>query len=169
MELLDQVKEDLIRHEGYRSKVYLDHLGYKTIGIGRLIDYRKSAGLSKEEICHIFGPDADRIEFNEKLRKGTRRLSREHALYLLENDIQSIMARIDGKLHAFHSWPDGVKRALINMSFQLGLNGMLNFKNMLAAIRVGNYQEAADEALKSRWAAQTPERAQEVSGWIRWA
>jgi lysozyme len=43
------VIEQLTREEGKRRSAYQDHLGYWTIGVGRLIDARKGGGLSDEE------------------------------------------------------------------------------------------------------------------------
>ena len=40
----------LIKHEGYKSRVYKDHLGFDTIGIGFLV---KELDLTKEECMSI--------------------------------------------------------------------------------------------------------------------
>ena len=34
---IDQLREDLERDEGCVYKIYLDHLGYETFGIGHLV------------------------------------------------------------------------------------------------------------------------------------
>jgi lysozyme len=49
------------------------------------------------------------------------------------------------------------------MAFQLGTDGLLGFKNTLALIRDGKYAEAAEAMLQSKWATQTPERAQRLA------
>lgn len=139
MKLQDQVIKDLERMEGFIPHYYEDHLGFATIGIGRLIDKRRGGGISKKE-----------------------------AYYLLENDISRVSKELTINLSPwFSSAPEGVKRALINMCFQMGINGVLSFKNTLMLLRQGRYHEAADNALKSKWARQTPSRAQEVTNWIR--
>ncbi len=50
------------------------------------------------------------------------------------------------------------------MVFQLGETGVSKFKNMLKALKEGpDYQTAAIEMLDSRWAKQTPNRAEAMS------
>jgi len=62
---------------------------------------------------------------------------------------------------------DARKAVLLNMSFQLGITGLLKFKNTLAKIEAGDYQGAADNMLKSLWARQTPNRANRLAEQMR--
>ncbi|WP_376787674.1 hypothetical protein [Klebsiella aerogenes] len=63
---------------------------------------------------------------------------------------------------------DEVRRAaLVNMVFQLGATGVLGFKKMLQYLNNREYSLAADEALDSKWAVQTPARAKRVTEVIR--
>lgn len=48
---------------------------------------------------------------------------------------------------------------LIEMVFQLGINGVRKFVKMLDAIARNDFIGAANEMRNSRWAQQTPERA----------
>jgi len=57
--------------------------------------------------------------------------------------------------------------ALIAMAYQMGLDGLRGFKEMLAALATGAHETAAREALDSKWAAQTPARAQRTAEIIR--
>lgn len=57
--------------------------------------------------------------------------------------------------------------ALIDMAFNLGIVGLLKFQKMLAAIACGNYEQAADECLNSRYAKITGRRAERVAEVIR--
>jgi lysozyme len=54
-ELIRQLKGD----EGVVSHAYPDHLGYLTIGVGRLIDKRKGGGLRPDEISYLLNNDVD--------------------------------------------------------------------------------------------------------------
>jgi lysozyme len=57
----------------------------------------------------------------------------------------------------------GRRRAVMNMRHQMGLNGLLGFRKMIAAIGVGNYVAAAAAGLDSQWArTQSPARAVRV-------
>lgn len=69
-------------------------------------------------------------------------------------------------------WRDGrhpalVKNVLTEMVFQMGFRGVCGFKKMLAVLESGNYGEAAREMLDSRWARQTPRRAQALAAMVR--
>ena len=52
------------------------------------------------------------------------------------------------------------------MAYQLGVNGVGNFSKMLNALESGDRETAAIEALDSKWATQTPERAERVANMI---
>ena len=55
----------------------------------------------------------------------------------------------------------GPRRAvIISMLYQLGYSGVKGFKNMLYALYAGDYENAAKHMLDSKWAVQTPARAQ---------
>lgn len=53
--------------------------------------------------------------------------------------------------------------ALLDMAYQLGLGGLLNFKRMWAAIENKEWARACFEALDSKWAKQTPKRAEAIA------
>lgn len=128
----------LLHEEGYRRSAYQDHLGYWTIGIGRLIDARKDAGLTIEE-----------------------------AKYLLANDIAAKRRELDLQLPMWRGLSSTRRMALLSMAFQMGTAGLLGFPSMLAALAARDYEGAAREALDSRWAQQTPERAHRVAAMLR--
>lgn len=48
---------------------------------------------------------------------------------------------------------------LVDMAYQMGLDGLFKFKKMLAALKTKNYKEGAKELLASNYAIQTPNRA----------
>jgi len=52
---------------------------------------------------------------------------------------------------------------LIEMVFQMGVSGVSKFKKFLHAANNHEWVRAADEMLDSKWAKQTPERAQELA------
>ena len=59
--------------------------------------------------------------------------------------------------------PSEVRDVLYEMSYQLGVGGLLKFKKMFRALKDGNYKEAYIQALDSRWAEQTPSRAKKLA------
>ena len=54
--------------------------------------------------------------------------------------------------------PEHVKQALTLMAYQLGVEGELQFKKMLACLERGDTRCAAREATDSQWEHQTPKR-----------
>ena len=52
---------------------------------------------------------------------------------------------------------------LWNMTFNMGIAHLLEFRLMLAAVREANYPEAAKQMMNSLWASQVKERATELA------
>lgn len=126
------------REEGEVRYAYPDHLGYLTIGVGRLIDKRKGGGLSSDEID-----------------------------YLLKNDLDKVSRQVNEKLPWVSKLSSTRQAVLYAMAFQLGINGLLGFKNTLKLIEQGRFNEAATNMLKSKWATQTPARAKRTAELMR--
>ena len=126
-----QITRLLRAEEGEVLHAYDDHLGYATIGVGRLIDKRKGGGITAEE-----------------------------SAFLLKNDIQKLIAALEAKLPWIKTLDDARRGVLLSMAFQMGVEGLLGFKNTLAMIQTGKYAEAATGMMNSKWAKQTPSRAQ---------
>jgi lysozyme len=49
------------------------------------------------------------------------------------------------------------------MIYQIGHAGVAKFKKTLSLINEGDYKGASEEMLDSKWARQTPSRAQSLS------
>src|ERR1051325_1053349 len=132
------LKNQLVEHEGLKCSAYTDSLGYVTIGVGRLIDARKGGGISHAE-----------------------------AMWLLENDIARIMSDLDRELPWWRSLDDVRQRVLIDMCFNLGINGLLTFKLTLAAVKEGRWEDAARGMTGSKWASQVKGRAVRLAEMMR--
>jgi lysozyme len=59
------------------------------------------------------------------------------------------------------------QRSLVEMCYQLGPAGCRRFERMLRALADADYERAADEMLDSRWAEQTPARAEHCAELMR--
>jgi len=51
------------------------------------------------------------------------------------------------------------KAIIMSMMYQMGYNGVMKFKNMIAALEIQDFVKASAEILDSRWAEQTSLRA----------
>lgn len=82
-----------------------------------------------------------------------------HRLKKMQKQLHRRITELYGEVQL----PDKVWEILYHMSYQLGVQGVMNFKKMLGAIVNGNYIEASREMLDSKWALQTPNRAERLS------
>ena len=139
---MDKLLESVKRHEGYRNKVYLDTLGKRTVGVGHLC---------VEDFWE------DDKEYEEDFLMG-----------ILEKDLQSAIDQADDMCKDLKISSDA-KILIIEMIFQLGGNGVSKFRKMWQALQQDppDYAEASVQMLDSRWAKQTPNRAQEMAGHMK--
>ena len=129
--MIQDIAKQLKSDEGFRRTVYQDHLGYWTIGVGRLVDPSKpGSGLRDDEIEHM-----------------------------LRNDIEDRIMALGSAFPWFVELDEARQGVLVNMAFQLGMTGLRGFVTTLDLIAKRRYAEAAAQMLKSKWATQTPARA----------
>lgn len=67
----------------------------------------------------------------------------------------------------FDEQPSDVKKAIIDMSFNLGLTNLRTFENTKAALMEKDYNVAAREMLDSKWARQVKGRALNLASMVR--
>ncbi len=96
-----------------------------------------------------------------------RGLTEDECLFLLQTDIGVTFADLDHNAPWWRYLTEPRRRALANMCFNLGWPRLSKFVNMLAALEVGNYSTAADQALDSRWAEQVGDRAMRIAELFR--
>ena len=135
--LLKSVKE----HEGYRNKVYLDSLGKRTVGVGHLC---------VEDFWE------DDKEYEEKF-----------LLTILEHDLKSAIKSAEELCSDCPDLDDLAKELIVEMVFQLGKTGVSKFRNMWKCLSEENMVGASYEMLDSRWAKQTPNRANEMANHMK--
>ena len=133
----DDLKARIKEHEGFRDQVYKDSLGFATIGYGHLVlptdKFKEGVTYKKKDLEEVFDSD-----FN---------IAKSNANQLISG------------LPLHHQ----AKCVIIEMVFQLGIGGVSKFKNMWRALKQNDYQIASEEMLDSKWAKQTPKRAEELS------
>lgn len=91
-----------------------------------------------------------------------RGISEAESDYLLSNDIKEFTQAVRNNINTEKCNP-AREAVLINMAFNLGITGLLNFKNTIAAVEGGDWELAAHEMLNSRWASQVGSRADELA------
>ena len=81
--------------------------------------------------------------------------------------MQHVAGQVKDRLPWIDKLTPARQAALINMAFNLGIGGLLGFKNTLAAIEQGDYVRAARGMLASKWATQVHGRADELAAQMR--
>ena len=147
-ETFDKLLESVKKHEGYRNKVYLDTLGKRTVGVGHLC---------VEDFWE------DDKEYEESF-----------LMEILEKDLQGAIDKAEDLINNCPSGgkaniSDDAKILIIEMVFQLGGNGVSKFRKMWQALQQDppDYAEASVQMLDSRWAKQTPNRANEMANHMK--
>ena len=92
-----------------------------------------------------------------------RGITLSEARMLLANDLADVRNGLLNALPWVAQLDDVRQRVLVDMAFNLGLQGLLEFKRTLAAVQAGQYQQAATMMLQSRWAKQVGQRAERLS------
>lgn len=134
----DNLEKLLELHEGRVPHAYQDSLGWWTIGVGHLIDKRKGGKLPDEFIT-----------------------------LLLRYDIRQKTAQLEAALPWVRELDPVRYAVLADMCFNLGIAGLLGFKNTLKEVEAGNYEAASKRMLLSRWATQVGRRATRLSEMMR--
>jgi lysozyme len=88
-------------------------------------------------------------------------------MMLLDNDIERFTHELRSSLPEFDSLSESRQQVLIDMAFNMGTHGLLGFQRMLSAIKEGDFDNAAEEMLDSRWASQVGDRAKRLARMMR--
>lgn len=147
---LDFIVRRLVFHEGLRLMPYRCSSGKLTIGVGRCID-------------------TNPFTLEEKKAIGDWRhgITENAAYMLLRNDIKRCINELKNEIDFYRTLDIERQYALLDMCFQLGINGLKKFKNMLKWMKMKQWKAAADECLRSTYAEQTPARAKRIARVIR--
>ncbi len=94
-------------------------------------------------------------------------ISEAEAKLLLANDLADIRFQLPRVLPWIKKLDEPRYAVLINMAFNLGINGLLGFRKSLNAMLSEQWETAADEMLDSKWAYQVGARAIRLANQMR--
>ena len=137
---LEQLRLEIEADEGVKYEIYLDHLGLPTCGIGHLV---------------VEGDE----EYGQEV--GTP-VSEERVSELFEQDVQVTLDECERLYSGFSELPEEVQHILANMMFNMGRPRLSGFKKFNAAVEAGEWQEASEEMIDSRWYRQVTNRAERL-------
>ena len=140
---IELCKAEIKRHEGEVLKIYMDSLGYKTLGVGHL--------------CQPNDPEYD-------WEVGTPVTQEVVDMYYEDDFKKHYMEAIHvfGNQEEFNNLPEIIQRVLVNMCFNLGGSRLSKFRNMLKACREHNWKEMSVQMQDSRWYRQVGRRSKEL-------
>ncbi len=148
--------ESIKLHEGFRSKPYIDPL---------VLRNPEHYGISKTSMNTI-------KKYFDKLKitfgYGFTFITEEEADLVLQCRLETIKNKLESRINFFDELPEPVQEALIEMAYQMGVDGLLKFKKTLKYLSQGNWYKAYQEAKDSRWYKQTTNRAEEVLSKIKY-
>ena len=88
------------------------------------------------------------------------------AEYLLRERLAAMHEGLTKELPWLSCAPQGQQSAILDMGYQLGVHGVPEFQDMLAALEAGDCPAAKVAALDSDWARETPKRAERVTAFL---
>jgi len=137
-----EVFETLKIDEGVEYKVYADHLGLHTFGVGHLITNQDpewgqpfETPVSEERVWEAFDQDLN--------------IAIAECHHLFPGD-------------EFEGFPEEAQQVIVNMMFNMGRPRLSGFKKFIAACKEGDWKTAAVEGRDSKWYRQVTNRAERL-------
>ena len=86
---------------------------------------------------------------------------------ILADDISASYAACRHRFEWFEGLSECRRGVILNMAFNLGVDGLAEFRHMLGFVADSRWDEAADAMLDSLWARQVPLRAGRLAAQMR--
>ena len=134
---INKLREEIEYDQGSVNKIYLDHLGLPTFGIGHLVTEWD------EEYGFEVGTD----------------VSEDRCIEALNSDIENVLSDYHRLYPDFDDLPEEVQRIVANMMLNMGRPRLSKFKGMKRGVDAKDWNAAADEMVDSRWYRQVTKRA----------
>lgn len=136
--------EQIAEHEGFRASPYDDATG-RTLRAG------------------------DTLRGVATFGYGCTWLTEAEGQWLLQRRVSAAFTALRAARPLVERLSDARVRALVDMTVNLGLEGLLGFRRMWLALEAGDYSRAAAEMLSSKWARQVGRRALVLARMMEWS
>ena len=146
---MENIRDMLTIHEGWKNKPYRDTKGILTIGVGWNIEANKL-------------PDDIAIYLRNNGQITDDMVSR-----LLDISIETATNNCRDIFKDFDTFSEARRFALIDWMFNCGIGTILKFKKALAAINSQDWETVANEMKDSAWYREVGNRAVEVCKMIK--
>jgi lysozyme len=152
-ELTKVPKEIIVKaltvEEGLRLVVYKCTAGHPTIGIGH--------NLNAMPVDKIIGRSITK----------SKTITKEEAYKIFYYDLHKLLIDINREIPWFKDLDATLQYVLISMAFNMGIYGLLKFKNTLNAFRTGDKAGMLSGMAGSKWAKQVPNRAKRLMNMVK--
>ena len=142
---VEKLREQLKIDEGCVYKIYNDHLGYATFGIGHLVresDPENGSPLGTE-------------------------VSEDRVIEAFDADVEIVLSDCSTLYPDFDDLPEEAQQIIANMMFNLGRPRLSKFVGMKRGVDAKDWDSAADEMVDSRWYRQVGARAERLVNRMR--
>lgn len=166
-----QLMRQLMRHEGFSAVPYLCTAGACTIGYGTNLDaHPRYIPFDDVRAAALAGRLSGRRLY-DTLRQRRMCWTQEEAAAALRDEVSDVIGQLDMKCPTFVAllgMGDVVRaEGLVNMAFNLGVNGLLKFRNTLALMEKAMCGETSWESVRSAlrssmWWGQVGRRSREL-------
>lgn len=137
---MEAMFDGLSDEEGLKLSVYRCPGGHLTVGIGHNLDTEPEIGL-----------------LGKKLKFGDV-ITRTQALQLFDKDVSRVITKFKKQIPWFLELSAARQYVLISLGFNLGVPGLMKFKNTLYYLKSGNIEKTCQELRSSRWFKQVGKR-----------
>jgi lysozyme len=111
-------------------------------------------------VCGVYTCSAGKLTCGVGRNLSDNGITEDEAMYLLENDINRVVANLDKVWEVWRTFPPLAQEVCIDCAFQMGITGWMNFRRTRALMEMGAWLEASEEILRSKYATiDTPNRA----------
>jgi lysozyme len=145
----ETILAELRDEEGERLRTYRCTAGFLTVGIGHNLDAKSVKNIIGREIT------------------AGRSISTEESAKIFEDDLISLLRSINKNLPWFRNVDKSLQYVLISMVFNMGMAGVLKFKNTLKAFEAENTAKIISGMNSSAWAKQVPNRVAKLAAIVK--
>jgi GH24 family phage-related lysozyme (muramidase) len=159
---LEQLLGKIEEFEGSIPWMYRDTVGKVTVGVGLMLPHAEAArrlpfamgerAATAEEITAEFAR-VEALPMGRPAlyyrREGGLELGKDAIDGLLRSVVEGMEAELRGRVKGFEGMPDGVKMALLDMAYNLGVDGLVKgYPKMMRAVEVGDWAQAAGASFR---------------------
>ena len=142
---IDKLRKELEADEGRVDKIYLDHFGFETFGIGHLvIETDPEDGLPVDTA-----------------------ITSLRVVEAFEDDVETVVEDCTILYPDFNDLPEEAQRIIANMMFNMGRTRLSKFRGMKRGVDARDWNAAADEMVDSNWYNQVRNRASRLEERMR--